>query len=61
MELIRRDGSRAGICREHREVFTGKECAKCAREREVVKRQYQWFKRRLEKYGRRTEEKRGVC
>lgn len=29
MELIRRDGTRLQICREHRETYQGKVCPKC--------------------------------
>lgn len=63
MELIRRDGSRVGICREHRKVFAGRRCPECAAEREAERRRYESFKRRLEEYGRRgTEERRTrVC
>jgi hypothetical protein len=31
MELIRRDGSRVQICREHRKVFAGRRCPECVR------------------------------
>ena len=50
MELIRRDGSRAGICREHREVFEGKKCVKCeAAEkgaRSGARAMEKWYERR---------------